>query len=516
MCKLIATFGRSFCWVLHDHARSLLFRVCNNDRGGVIGLVREHIVIWFAYIHWCTSHRSLPISVSGVEELYNLIPDLNEQLRAVILRLALVSRLSARCNLPNLALREAVERLGVSRNRVSNEPRVDLPSSNVDITHIIAQLVVARIVPVASLATKHLGFLLGLDTLSTRSDAAGGDPGANETVVVAPAVEGDKSVVQTVRLVPVDVQIPQLLGSNGAGVVGGVVDLVGEVRGAHHVVVHEEADLLVFLRRQGSGVEVGADEAFFFGGPPGEAHAVVDVEGGEVGCDFEQGQGSGAVVVDAGAFRYAVGVGAEDDAVFGVAASGLGDDVQGVDGLDFGVDVGDCVDLLAGLELLERGLGFLEGDAKGGDLVIIGSAHGAVQGSVLVVEDDGGGCAGAPCKRGLVAEAALASLHESDVAFDGVWVVRGRAAAVGHEDDIAVDRLVVLGWRSQAHGGCIANDLVCENKTRLSDIARVGREGLLGDVVVAAQLLDGGVDVFQCSLVAGTADDSRRVVLVVE
>ena len=209
-------------------------------------------------------------------------------------------------------------------------------------------------------------------------------------------------------------------------------------------------------------------------------------------------------------------MGAEDDAVFGVAAGGLGDDVEGVDCFDFGIDVGDCVDFLAGLELLERGLCFFERDSEGGDLVVVGSAHGAVECAILVVEDDGGGCAGASGESGLVAEATPASLDESNVALDGFWVVRGRAAAVGHEDDLAVDGLVVLGRWSQAHGGCIADDLVCENKTRLEDIARVGREGLLGDVVVAAQLLDGGVDVFECGLVAGAADDSCRVVVVVE
>jgi hypothetical protein len=105
---------------------------------------------------------------------------------------------------------------------------------------------------------------------------------------------------------------------------------------------------------------------------------------------------------------------------------------------------------------------------------------------LLVVVDYGCCCAGTSCESGFIAETALSSLDESDVALYRLRVVGGRAAAVGHEYDVAIDRFVVLGRWCQAHGSGVGNDLVCENKTRLIDVAGVGWERLLRDVVVAA------------------------------
>lgn len=88
---------------------------------------------------------------------------------------------------------------------------------------------VARIIPVPSLAPKHLYFLLRLDTLGSCSNATTGDSVANEAVVIAAAIKGNESVVQTLILVPLDVQIPQLFGAVRVHRVCSIVDLVGEV-----------------------------------------------------------------------------------------------------------------------------------------------------------------------------------------------------------------------------------------------------------------------------------------------
>lgn len=68
---------------------------------------------------------------------------------------------------------------------------VDLPSSVVQVAEVIAQLVVARVQPLAGAPAKHLGLLLGLDSLGTGSNTTGGDPSADEAVIVAAAVKGD-------------------------------------------------------------------------------------------------------------------------------------------------------------------------------------------------------------------------------------------------------------------------------------------------------------------------------------
>ena len=150
----------------------------------------------------------------------------------------------------SLALGEVLQADGIRRDRVRDELSVDNKSSHVDVSHVITELVVAGVVPVAGLAAKHLLFLFGLDALSASRDTSSGNAVADEAVVVAAAVEGNESIVQTLLLVPVDVQVAQLLRTTRVQRIGSVIDLVGKVGAGHHVVIHEQADLLVFFFRE--------------------------------------------------------------------------------------------------------------------------------------------------------------------------------------------------------------------------------------------------------------------------
>lgn len=88
---------------------------------------------------------------------------------------------------------------------------VDNPCSNVNVANIIAELMVARIVPVSCLSTKHLSLLLRFDTLSTSGNATTGNTIADETIIVTTTVKGDECVVQTLVFVPLDVKIAKFL-----------------------------------------------------------------------------------------------------------------------------------------------------------------------------------------------------------------------------------------------------------------------------------------------------------------
>lgn len=119
--------------------------------------------------------------------------NLYEDISAVVLGLLLISALSLRAKRGGLgSLRETVKGQGICGNAVGNELSVDLPRSCVHIAHVVAKLVVARIVPIAGLSTKLSNFGLGLDALSARGDAAAGNTVADEAVVVAAAIKGKK------------------------------------------------------------------------------------------------------------------------------------------------------------------------------------------------------------------------------------------------------------------------------------------------------------------------------------
>ena len=69
---------------------------------------------------------------------------------------------------------------------------------------------VAVVIPISRLSTKHLNLLFRLDTLRSRSDTTTRNAVSDEAIIVAATIEGNKGVVQTLILVPLDVQIAQL------------------------------------------------------------------------------------------------------------------------------------------------------------------------------------------------------------------------------------------------------------------------------------------------------------------
>lgn len=56
-----------------------------------------------------------------------------------------------------------------------NQLRVNLPCRDIDVAHIVAELMVARIVPVTSLPTEFAGFAFGFLALCSSCDAASWD-----------------------------------------------------------------------------------------------------------------------------------------------------------------------------------------------------------------------------------------------------------------------------------------------------------------------------------------------------
>lgn len=312
---------------------------------------------------------------------------------------------------------------------------------------------VTRVVPLTRLAAKLLHLLLRLDTLGTGRDTTTGDTVADEAVVVAAAVKGDEGVVEAVLLVPVDVQLFNLSGADGVGLVGGVVDLVSKVGAAHHVVVHEEDNLLLLLSRERLDVVVGAEKTLLLAGPPGEAHAVVDIKVSQLHSHLEHRKTARTIIVDARALGDTVTVSAQHDALLLVTTLGLRDDVGRGDGLDNGVNVSNDIDMLAILQLLGVLLALLTTQAKGRNMIRRRRAYGAVQLLVVRVVDDG--CFGArlASELRLGAERASAALDQGNVALDLLGVVGGLAAILVDQDQVAVDGLPVLGGGSQAHGG---------------------------------------------------------------
>lgn len=168
-----------------------------------------------------------------------------------------------------------------------------------------------------------------------------------------------------------------------------VVDLEGVVGRGHHVEVEHKADLVLFGLVEGFHVEFGAEEAFFFSGPPwtelvgdsfqesrvckmdlpAEADGVLHREVGELDGDLEQRDGAGAVVVDSRALGDGVGVAGDVDHVVLVATLGLSDDVVGGDVLGISGEL--CGDIASGSEqgheALTRGLG----DAAGWHIFVV-------------------------------------------------------------------------------------------------------------------------------------------------
>lgn len=445
--------------------------------------------------------------------------NLEHQLAAMILdaiTIGLDRRISA-------TFREALEGEGVGRDRVSNKLRillavvtrnkdtlrclrgtcaylcVDLPGCVVDVAEIIAKLVVTRVIPITSLSAKHLLLFLGLDALRACGNATSRDAASDETIVVAAAIEGNESVVEALVLVPVNVQIPQLLRTCGIGSVGGVVNLISKVGAAHHVVIHEQADLLVLFLGQDVHVVVRAQEALLLGGPPGEADAVVDLEVGQLGGDLKDGHAAGSIIVDTGSLSNTVTVTAKHNAVISISSNSLSNDVGGGNSLDLGIDIGNTVNFLTILEALSNRLALGAGKAKGSDMVGRGCTQSSVHFVLLVVVDNSSDGTSLARVLGLGTEGTCSSKDKSNVSLDALGKIRLVTTLVVDENEVSEDGFLVLGGRGQTHGRGILGHVISNNQPRLKNISRHSREDLIRDGIVIAQLLQLSSDVGKSS-----------------
>lgn len=160
------------------------------------------------------------------------------------------------------------------------------------------------------------------------------------------------------------------------------------------------------------------------------------------------------------------------------------------------------VDGLATLELLQDRLGPPEVYAKGGDVVLLGSSHCALEGPIFTVVDHRSNGTGATCQRGLLTKGAGTSANEGDVALDAGRKVFDGAPVILNQDNIPVDGLLVFGWRSQAHGRCRVSHFITKYQSILEDAAGVRREFLSDSLVVVIEADDGVADILQGPKVA--------------
>ncbi|KAL8951319.1 MAG: hypothetical protein Q9183_007464, partial [Haloplaca sp. 2 TL-2023] len=202
----------------------------------------------------------------------------------------------------------------------------------IQIRHIIARLMIIPIIRDPSTATKQCHFLLGLDALGARKQASSRNTHILESGIITATVKRISHVVKS-RIIG-EIILEEFLrfrrprcACDAEGRSIAIIDAVLVVRGGDHIEVEVEADLGSFGVGEGRDVKFGAEEAEFFGGDPDEADGVIDAVLCELDCDFQETDGAGAVVVDAGAFVDRVGVGGQDEDVVGVSACGLGDDV---------------------------------------------------------------------------------------------------------------------------------------------------------------------------------------------
>ena len=130
--------------------------------------------------------------------------------------------------------RKRVEAKRVLGNGVSDALRVEQIRVVSQVVDVVALLVVVDIVRDAHLATEELSLGLGLETLGTGEETAGGDAVLDESGVVGSAAELGGNVADAVVVVEVLEVLLDDVGAGGAGEVEGVavavvdaVDVVG-------------------------------------------------------------------------------------------------------------------------------------------------------------------------------------------------------------------------------------------------------------------------------------------------
>lgn len=223
--------------------------------------------------------------------------------------------------LPDVDGLDVVEAQGVLGDRVGDAEGVDVVGIVVEVVDVVTNLVVVDVVGDTGLAAEELGLLVGLETLGTGEETAGGDAVLDEGGVVGAAAELGGDVVDAVAVVELLEVLLNDVGAGGTGQVEGVaitvVDaehVVGRgdletvsmdaakmwVQGewTYHVEVEVGTDLgeLGVRAVEGVDVEVRAQQTVLLGTPEGEADSVLDLEVGKAEGDVQDADDAGAVV----------------------------------------------------------------------------------------------------------------------------------------------------------------------------------------------------------------------------
>lgn len=225
----------------------------------------------------------------------------------------------------------------ILRHGIRNTLRIQKIRIQRQVINIIALLVIARIKRLASLTTKQLCFLRGLEDLGASEQATGGDAVFEECGVVGTQGEEGGDVGEAAGLVEELEVALDGVGARGAGEVEGaavaVVDAEDVVGRGDHVKVEVGAEFGDFAAVAAAGAVEGfevverAEFAKFFGAPEAQADSVFELEFGEGQGGDECADGAGAIVVDARAREDGVGVAADHEDIVVVTLLGLGDDV---------------------------------------------------------------------------------------------------------------------------------------------------------------------------------------------
>lgn len=369
---------------------------------------------------------------------------------------------------------------------------------------VIASSVVADVVSDAGLSAVSSSLLRGLELLRASEESTGGDTVLEERSVIGASREISREGLDADRL---EVVLEQLLSLGRSKWTSGaelgsvtVIDTIEVVWRSDHVEVEVDADLLELLW---SGLldEVSSSEkTLLLGGPPGEAHGVVDLVLGQLLGDLEETDGAGAVVVNSWAGLDGIGVATEVDDVVVVTSLGLSNDVGGGGDVEDDVDGGDLGSASSdgGLDASSVSVG----NTDGGWVITLASKS-TGNNTCLVVVDDGTDGTGSLGVGGLRSESTSSTLDQGNLARNVSWVISSVATNVGDVDDWASDSSSGgeghdLGWK----GGTVDGDI----STGCGDIEVLGVVGVV--VIVWLQVvknpLDGG-------LVSLRSDDTGAV-----
>lgn len=429
--------------------------------------------------------------------------------------------------------REGVEADGILGDRVGNALGVEEEGIPGEVVDVVADEMVVGVESDTSLAAEEDSLLLGLEHLSTREDTTGGDTVLDESGIVGTTVESLGDGLVAVDLVEVLEVLLDDIGTGGADdAVGGSITIVGgvDVVGGGNLLHVRSFFFFLFFYRQHRSVQekfthhvkvevgphlgelalglvdladivVGAKLAKLLSTPPTEANGVLDLVLGESKSDIENTNGTGAVIVDAGAGLDGVGVGTHNQNVVVVTLDGLGNDVvvNPLLGESVDVEVDRDVALSQGGN---DGLTISQGDASNRGVVGGGGTESAGDGALNVVVDEGSDRAGSLGVGSLEGKVAFASLDESDLASDFGGVVLLDTSKIADNGDLAPFNGARWGVGHDEGGDGLAIDR--ESGRALGvDLG----EGLLEDVVVAGGL-DGVVDPFDGGVVTTAAKDT--------